>query len=125
MFALSYDHTMLERKKVKGKPANMANSLVVSPFVQINVFDYGLFSDLSSMGLSRNLCRYYEYSKISHTDIYYNLYHNLTQETEYNTTVTISTSKMITCAKNIQQVPIINSNKTLILDFLIPNKGKR
>lgn len=68
---------------------------------------------------------YRSYNKISETDIYYALYHSLTQQTHYQVEISISTTGLITTTNPVQIIPVLTSNRPIVLDFSVPSKLKQ
>lgn len=70
---------MLRQSNKKTEDTKKTPCYEISPYVQMFVFSYGLYDNLTKVGLSNNLAMYLEYNKFSETDIYYSLYHYLTR----------------------------------------------
>ena len=71
-----------------------------------------------------NVYRIYSARMLMETDIYYDLYHNMTQETFYDVAVKIRTTKNIKTLTKVKYFKKINSNKILLFDFEVNCKLK-
>jgi hypothetical protein len=76
------------------------------------------------LGLRDNLSKSYERHNISPNDLYYDIYHQLTQETQYNVQLEILSSDLIACSRKLRTLPVLTSNTPVIVDFSVPISPK-
>lgn len=78
----SYDCNVLEKKTNKQTNDNKKVSKTkvnISSRIQISLVNAAIYSYMVNLGLGTNINKFYNYNTVSATDIYYDLYHNLTQ----------------------------------------------